>query len=95
MKLTVLSNGQPSAVAFTVLAKLPGPKIYETEMGSVQFAKNCEGSTLTTQFHVHRRPASFTLLGFSTMKLDGKFMLVMTGDVFVKFRVSLLLLLLS
>ena len=32
---TVLPDGQPPTVAFTVLAKLGGPKANETEMGAI------------------------------------------------------------
>ena len=40
---TVLPDGQPPAVAFTVLAQLCGPKANETEMGATLFTKNGEG----------------------------------------------------
>ena len=42
VKHTVLPDGQPSTVAFTVLAQLCGPKANETEMGAVLFTKSDE-----------------------------------------------------
>ena len=50
VKLTVLSEGQPPTVAFTVLARLCGPKASETEMGTALFTKNVEGRTLSCSF---------------------------------------------
>ena len=35
-------DGQPTTVAFTVLAQLCGPKANETEMGAALVAKNGE-----------------------------------------------------
>ena len=47
VKHTVLPNGHPSAVAFTVLAQLCGPKANETEMGAAPFIKTLsEGSLI-------------------------------------------------
>ena len=43
VKDTVLPDGQPQTVAFTVLAQLCGPKANETEMGAVLLTKNGEG----------------------------------------------------
>ena len=43
VKHTVLQDGQPPTVAFTVLASLCGPKANETETGVPTFTKNCEG----------------------------------------------------
>ena len=43
VKHTVLPDGQPPTVAFTVLAQLCGPKANETEMGATLFTKNGEG----------------------------------------------------
>ena len=40
---TVLPDGQPPTVAFTVLVQLCGPKANETEMGATPFTKNGEG----------------------------------------------------
>ena len=42
---TVLRDGQPPTVAFTVLAQVCGPKAIETEMGAVLFTKNGKGLT--------------------------------------------------
>ena len=47
VKHTVLPDGQPRAIAFTLLAQLRGPKANETEMGATRFTKNGEGRTLT------------------------------------------------
>ena len=46
MKHTVLPDGQSTTVAFTVLARLCGPKANETEMGVALFTKNGEGRAL-------------------------------------------------
>ena len=43
VKHTVLPDGLPPTVAFTVLAQLCGPKAKETEMGAALFTKNGEG----------------------------------------------------
>ena len=43
MKHTVLLDGQPQAVAFTVLAQLYYPKANEAEMGTYRFTKNGVG----------------------------------------------------
>ena len=43
VKHTVLPDGQPLTVAFTVLAQLCGPKANETEMDAALFTKNGEG----------------------------------------------------
>ena len=43
VKHTVLPDGQPPNVAFTVLEELCGPKANETEMGAALFTKNDEG----------------------------------------------------
>ena len=43
VKDTVLADGQPPTVAFTVAAQLCGPKANETEMGAAPFTKNGEG----------------------------------------------------
>ena len=43
MKHTVLPDGQPPTVAFTLLAWLGGQKANETEMGAALFTKNGEG----------------------------------------------------
>ena len=43
VKHTVLSDGQPETVAFTVLAQLCFPKANEKEMGAALFTKNGEG----------------------------------------------------
>ena len=43
VKHTVQPGGQPSTVAFTVLAQLCGPKANEAEMGATLFTKNGEG----------------------------------------------------
>ena len=42
VKRTLLPDGQPPTVAFTVLAQLCGPKANETEMGAALFTKNGE-----------------------------------------------------
>ena len=48
VKHIVLPDGQPPTVAFTVLAKLCGPKANETEeMGNALFTDNGEGRALT------------------------------------------------
>ena len=43
VKHTVLPDGQPPTVAFTVFAQLCGPKANETEMGAALLTKNGEG----------------------------------------------------
>ena len=43
VKHSVLPDGQPPAVAFTVLAQLCGPKADETEMGATLFTNDDEG----------------------------------------------------
>ena len=43
VKYTVLPNGQPPTIAFTVLVQSCGPKTNETEMGAALFTKNGEG----------------------------------------------------
>ena len=42
VKHSVLRDGQPPTVAFTVLAQLCGPKANETEMDAALFGKNGE-----------------------------------------------------
>ena len=42
VKHTVLPDGHPSTVAFTVLAQLCGPKANETEIGAALSTENCE-----------------------------------------------------
>ena len=42
VKHTVPPDGQPTTVAFTVLAQLCGPKANETEMGGAVFTRNGE-----------------------------------------------------
>ena len=39
----MIPDGQPSTVAFTVLAQLCGPKADELEMGAFLFTKNGQG----------------------------------------------------
>ena len=46
-KHAVLPGGQPSTVAFSVLAQLCGLTANETEMGAALFTKNGEGRTST------------------------------------------------
>ena len=46
VKHTVLPDGQPPTVAFTVLAQLCGTKANETEMDATLFPKNGEGKEL-------------------------------------------------
>ena len=48
---TVLPDGQPSTVAFTVLAQLWDPKAKETEVDAALFTKNGEGRTLALDIH--------------------------------------------
>ena len=43
VKHTLLPDGQPPTVAFTVLAQLCGLKANETAMGTALFTKNGEG----------------------------------------------------
>ena len=43
VKLKLLPDGQPPAVAFTILAQLCGPKANATEMGAALFTKHGEG----------------------------------------------------
>ena len=43
VKHTVLPDGQPSTVAFTVLAQLCGPQANDAEAGVAIFTKNSEG----------------------------------------------------
>ena len=50
MKHTVLPDGQPPIVTFTVLAQLCGPKANETEMGGPLFTKNGEGRSFDFHF---------------------------------------------
>ena len=50
MKYTVLPDGQPPTVAFTVLAQLCGPKANEAEMGAALFTKNGEGRNFDFDF---------------------------------------------
>ena len=50
VKHTVLPDGQPPTVAFTVLAHLCGPKANETEMGAVLFTKG-EGRNFDFDFN--------------------------------------------
>ena len=47
VKVTVLPDGQPPTVAFTVLAQLFHPKANEMEMGATLFTKNGEERFLT------------------------------------------------
>ena len=47
---TVLPDGQPPTVAFTVLAQLCDPKANETEMRAVLFTKNGEGRNFDFDF---------------------------------------------
>ena len=46
-KHTVLLDGQPPNVAFTVLAQLRGPKASETEVGATISIKNGERMTVS------------------------------------------------
>ena len=53
VKHTVLLDGQPPTVAFTVLTQMCGPKANETEIGTSIFIKNGDGRTLTLNFDVN------------------------------------------
>ena len=53
VKNTVLPDGQPPAVAFTVPAQLCGQKANETEMGAALFIKNGEGRNFDFDFLIH------------------------------------------
>ena len=52
VKHAMLTDGQSSTVAFTVLAQLCGPKANETEMGAALFTKNGEGSNFDVDFEL-------------------------------------------
>ena len=57
VKHTVLPDGQPPTVAFTVVAQLCGPEANETEMGAALFTKNSKGRSfefclLLCQIHI-------------------------------------------
>ena len=58
VKHTVLPDGQPPTVAFTVLAQLCGPKANETEMGAALFTKNGEGRNFDFDLTLDRQKAS-------------------------------------
>ena len=48
VKQTVLPNGQPPTVVFTVFSQHCAPKANETEMGAALFTKNNEGRNFET-----------------------------------------------
>ena len=52
LKHTVLPDGQPLAVSFTVLAQLWGPKANGRETGTALFTKNGEGRTLSLTLEI-------------------------------------------
>ena len=47
---TVIPDGKPSTVAFTVFAQLCGHKVNETEMGAVLFTENGGGRNFDIHF---------------------------------------------
>ena len=47
---TVLPDGQPPTVAFTVLVQLCGPNANEVEMGAALFTKSGEGRNFDFDF---------------------------------------------
>ena len=50
VKHTVLPDGQPPTVAFTVLAQPRGPKANERAIGTILFIKNGEGRNFDFEY---------------------------------------------
>ena len=69
VKHTVLPDGQPSAVAFTVLAQLCGPKASETEMGAAFFTKSGEGRNFCFDF-AYSHDSIYTVLLLACSPVD-------------------------
>ena len=55
MKHTVLLDGQPPTVSFTVLAQLCGPKANQTEIGATLFTRNGEGRNSDFDFFLEKQ----------------------------------------
>ena len=58
VKHTVVPDGQPPTVAFTVLAQLCDPKANETDMGAILFTKNGDRRNFDLTFFYYREDHS-------------------------------------